>query len=126
VIKVTSRGSFVHTQTFLQRMRKREQFRVLDKYGPIGVAALRAATPEEHGDTANGWYYEIVDKQGYFAIHWLNSYLDDDGDTPVAVFIQYGHATGTGGFVDGRDYINPAMRPIFEQIAADMWKEVTK
>lgn len=126
MIKVTTRGSFSNTETFLQRMKSRQYLKALHKYGADGVVALRGATPREHGDTAEGWYYEIVDRPGYFAIHWLNSHLDNDGDTPVAVLIQYGHATGNGGRVEGRDYINPALRPIFDQIAEDMWKEVTK
>lgn len=126
MIKVTTRGSFAKSQAFLQRMRNREQFKALTKYGPIGVAALQNATPKETADTANSWYYEIVDKPGYFSIHWLNSHLEDPGKIPIAVLIQYGHATGNGGYVQGVDYINPAMQPIFDQIAADMWKEVTK
>lgn len=126
MIRVTSSGSFNNTRAFLERIRKRDQFKVLHKYGPIGVAALQRATPKDKVETANGWYYEIVDRPGYFAIHWLNSHVVDPGRIPVAVLIQYGHATGTGGLVQGRDYINPALRPIFDQIAADMWKEVTK
>ena len=126
MIKVASRGSFDKSLEFLQRMKNREQFKVLAKYGPIGVAALKAATPEDTGETAESWYYEIVDKPGYFSIQWMNSNLEDPGRIPVAVLIQYGHATGNGGYVQGVDYINPAMQPIFDQIAADMWKEVTK
>jgi hypothetical protein len=126
VIKVTSRGSFDKSLVFLQRMKNREQFKALEKYGPIGVAALKGATPKESAQTASSWYYEIVDKPGYFSIHWLNSHLVGAGQIPVAVLIQYGHATGNGGYVQGLDYINPAMQPIFDQIAADMWKEVTK
>jgi hypothetical protein len=126
VIKVTTRGSFSKSQAFLQRMQRRAQFAVLQKYGPMGVTALQNATPKEHGETAAGWYYEIVDKPGYFAIHWLNSHLVNPGQIPVAVLIQYGHATHNGGQVQGIDYINPALRPIFDQIAADMWKEVTR
>lgn len=126
MIKVTSRGSFSKSQAFLQRMKQREQFKVLYKYGAIGVAALRDATPKDSGLTANGWYYEIVDRPGYFAIHWLNSHIEQPGNIPVAVLIQYGHATRNGGIVEGIDYINPALRPIFDQMADDMWKEVTK
>jgi hypothetical protein len=125
-IKVTSRGSFSQTQAFLQRLQQREHFKVLEKYGPMGVEALSAATPQDDGDTASGWYYEIVDKPGYFSIHWLNSNVVQPGNIPVAVLIQYGHATRNGGYVQGVDYINPALRPIFDQIAADMWREVTK
>lgn len=125
-MKVTTRGSFAKSQAALQRLKKREQFRALEKYGPIGVAALKTATPKESAVTANSWYYEIVSKPGYFSIHWLNSHVEDPGNIPVAVLIQYGHATGNGGYVQGTDYINPAMKPIFDQIAADMWREVTK
>lgn len=125
-VKVTTRGSFSKSQAFLQRMKNREQFKVLHKYGPIGVAALKNATPKDSAVTAESWYYEIVNRPGYFSIHWLNSHLEDPGQIPVAVLIQYGHATGNGGFVQGVDYINPALQPIFDQIATDMWKEVTK
>jgi hypothetical protein len=127
VIKVTSRGSFDKSLAFLQRMKTREYLRALGpKYGPMGVAALQNATPKETGDTATSWYYEVVDRPGYYSIHWLNSHIEDPGQIPVAVLIQYGHATGNGGYAQGVDYINPAMQPIFDQIAADMWKEVTK
>lgn len=127
LIKVTTSGSFNHTLAFLQRMKSREYLRALgDKYGPAGVAALAGATPVDSGATAESWYYEVVDRPGYFAIHWLNSHVEDPGNIPVAVLIQYGHGTRNGGYVEGIDYINPAMAPIFDQIAADMWKEVTK
>lgn len=107
-------------------MQQRRQFAVLHRYGPIGVAALKEATPKDSAETANSWYYEIVDKPGYFAIHWLNSHIVNPGQIPVAVLIQYGHATRNGGYVEGVDYINPALRPIFDQMAVDMWKEVTR
>lgn len=125
-VVVTTRGSFDRTKVFLNRMKRREHLRVLSKYGPIGVAALQAATPVDDGDTAAGWYYEISDLGGRYAIHWLNSNLVGPGNIPVAVLIQYGHATGNGAWVEGRDFINPAMRAIFDDMAADMWKEVTK
>jgi hypothetical protein len=126
LIRVTHRGSFRNVEAFLGRMKTRSYLKGLEKYGPIGVAALQAATPVESNKTAQSWYYEIVDKPGYFAIHWLNSNIEDPGQIPIAVLLQYGHGTRNGGYVQGRDYINPAMQPIFEQIAADMWKEVTK
>lgn len=119
-------GSTANADAFFQRMMNRDQFKVLAKYGPQGVAALAAATPKDDGDTAGGWYYEIDDRPGYFAIHWLNSAIVEPGAIPIAVLIQYGHATRHGGYVQGIDYINPALRPIFEQMAADMWKEVTR
>ena len=125
MIRVTVRNPR-KTEVFLERMKRREQFLALSKYGPRGVAALQGATPVDHGDTAAGWYYEIVQRSGYFAIHWLNSHVEDPGRIPIAVLIQYGHATNNGGYVQGRDYINPAMQPIFDQMVTDMWKEVTK
>jgi len=105
-------------------MKNRQQFAGLEKYGPIGVKALAAATPVDSSDTANSWYYEIIKRPGYYSIQWLNSNMEDG--VSIAAIIQYGHATGNGGYVQGLDYINPAMQPIFQQIAADMWKEVTK
>jgi hypothetical protein len=126
MIALSSRGSFANSLAFLQRTRTREQFKVLHKYGPIGVAALRGATPVDSSETADSWYYEIVDRPGYFAIHWYNSHVEDPGRISIAAILQYGHATRTGGWVEGRDYINPAMRPIFDQMVNDMWKEVTR
>lgn len=126
MIRATQRGSFDKTLSFMGRMKTQQQFRVLEKYGPIGVAALQAATPKDEGETANGWYYETFSKKGYFSIRWLNRHVVEPGTIPVAVLIQYGHATGNGGLVQGVDYINPALKPIFDQIAADMWREVTK
>ena len=126
MIKVQTSGSFTNAQAFLQRMKNRTQFQVLTKYGPIGVNALKNATPKDSAETANSWYYEIINRPGYFAIHWYNSNVEEPGRIPIAAIIQYGHATRQGGYVQGRDYINPALRPIFDQIAADMWKEVTK
>jgi hypothetical protein len=107
-------------------MKSRSYLTQLSKYGPIGVAALQRMTPRDSGDTAGSWYYEIINRAGYFSIQWLNSNVEEPGRIPIAAIIQYGHGTRTGGYVQGIDYINPAMRPIFEQIAADMWKEVTK
>lgn len=124
MIKVTTRGSFRNSEQFLSRMKIRQQFAGLEKYGPLGVRALAAATPVDSTETANSWYYEIIRRSGYFSIQWLNSNMEDG--ISIAAIIQYGHATGNGGHVQGIDYINPAMRPIFEQIAADMWKEVTR
>ena len=124
MIKVTAKGSFGKSEQFLKRMKNRQQFAGLEKYGPIGVKALAAATPVDSSETANSWYYEIIRRPGYFSIQWLNSNMEEG--VSVAAIIQYGHATGNGGYVQGLDYINPAMQPIFQQIAADMWKEVTR
>lgn len=124
MISLKVSGSFQNTEKFLSRMKQRDQFRALEKYGSVGVAALANATPKDSSETANSWTYEIANRPGYFAIHWRNTHVEDG--IPIAVLIQYGHGTRTGGYVQGRDYINPAIRPIFDQIVADMWKEVTK
>jgi hypothetical protein len=126
MIKVSVSGSFQNTNSFLQRMKNQTYLRSLERFGAQGVSALKAATPVRDGDTAAGWYYEIIQRPGYFSIQWLNKNTEEPGHIPVAVLIQYGHGTKNRGYVQGIDYINPAMRPIFEQIAADMWKEVTK
>ena len=124
MIGVKVSGSFKNAEAFAARMKRQAQFAALGKYGALGVRALAAATPEDSSRTANSWRYEIAKKPGYYAIHWLNSHVEDD--IPIAILIQYGHGTKTGGIVQGRDYINPTMRPLFDQIASDMWKEVTK
>lgn len=124
MIKVNVTGSFENVERFLNRMLRREQFVALDKFGSIGVDALAAATPIESNLTANSWTYEISQKKGSYSITWMNTNVEDG--VPIAIILQYGHGTGTGGFVQGRDYINPAMRPVFDQIAEDMWKVVTK
>lgn len=126
MIKVVTSGSFNKSLAFLQRMGTREQFKVLEKYGAIGVAALKSATPVDSSETSEAWYYEIVNQRGYFAIHWYNSHVEDPGRISIAAILQYGHATRTGGWVEGRDYINPAMQPIFDQMVNDMWREVTR
>jgi len=98
--------------------------RILAKYGQMGVDALSAATPVETGMTARSWYYEVEASGGYYRIKWLNSHVNDG--VPIAIILQYGHGTGTGGYVAGRDYINPAIKPAFDKIEAEVWKEVTK
>lgn len=117
-----SSGSFENTEKFLNRMSKGDIFAALDRYGQEGVAALASATPRESGETANSWSYEIVKDGRSYSIIWNNSNVV--GGTPLAVMLQVGHGTGTGGYVAGRDYINPALRPIFDRIAEDVWREV--
>lgn len=95
----------------------------LDKYGMAGVDALAEATPKRTGLTADSWYYEIIQDENGVRIEWRNRNVVE-GWANVAVLLQYGHATGTGGWVEGIDYINPALRPIFETIADNAWKEV--
>lgn len=124
MITVQVSGNTSKADAFLQRMLGRKQFEGLERYGPIGVQALAEATPEETGETAESWYYEVVRRPGYFAINWLNSNMEKG--ISIAAIIQYGHATGTGAYIQGIDYINPALRPVFAQMVDDMWKEVIR
>lgn len=124
MIRITTKGSFRNTEQFLNRMKRGTHFKGLDRFGPIGVAALSQATPKDSSETANSWTYDVIERRGYYSIVWSNTHVDDG--VPIAVILQYGHGTGTGGYVEGRDYINPAMRPIFDQMVEDMWKEVTR
>jgi hypothetical protein len=124
MITVTVKGSFSNTERWLSRLQSGEIFAVLNKYGTIGQNALSNATPVDTGLAAGSWSYSIKQGSGYFSIIWHNS--DVENGFPVAVMIQYGHGTGTGGYVQGRDYINPAIRPVFDQIVADVVREVTK
>lgn len=124
MITITQKGSFKNTERYLSKLKQAQVFAVLSKYGSIGVAALSNATPVESGETAAAWTYTIVQRPGYYSIRWHNTHTHQG--VPIAVLLQYGHGTGTGGYVQGRDYINPAIRPIFEQMANEAWKEVTK
>ena len=124
MITITEKGNFNNTERYLARLKSGQRLAVLNKYGSLGVAALSNATPIESGETANSWYYTIVDRKGYYSIRWHNRHIEDG--VPIAIILQYGHGTGTGGYVEGRDYIMPAMRPIFDQIAAEAWREVTR
>lgn len=124
MITFTQRGSFKNTEEYLRHLQTAELFAVLEKYGSIGVAALSNATPKDTGLTAASWYYDIEQRPGYYSIRWHNSHVEKG--LPIAILIQYGHGTGTGGYVEGRDYINPAIRPIFDEMANEAWKEVTK
>lgn len=117
-------GSFSKTFAFLKRNRKLN-LNELHKYGQMGVDALQKATPKDSGLTADSWYYEIVDDDGRISIQWLNRNVVD-GWCNIAIILQYGHATGTGGYVEGIDYINPALKPVFDKIAKHAWEEVTK
>jgi hypothetical protein len=124
MLQITSRGSFDKTDRFLSRMSKGDIFRALDVYARRGVSALSAATPEETGVTAASWDYRIEKSGRDFTIWWINTSKDEAG-TPIVIMLQFGHGTGTGGYVQGRDFINPAIQPIFDQIASEVWKEVT-
>ena len=122
-VKFEVSGGFTKTERFLNRMKRREYLNVLDEFGRDGVQALRNATPVDSGATAEAWDYEIKRTRNYTEIVWTNSNINDG--VPIAVILQYGHGTGTGGYVQGRDYINPAIRPVFDKIAEKAWKAVT-
>lgn len=112
------------TEKFLDKLKQFQIRRVLEKYGQIGVNALSSATPTATGLTASSWYYEISGNNESYKISWCNS--NENKGVNIAVILQYGHGTGTGGYVSGRDYINPAMKPIFDSIVDEAWKELTK
>jgi hypothetical protein len=124
MIGVKTSGSFDHILKFLNRSAKQDSIGNLDSYGERGVRALQAATPKESGETAAQWAYRIVRESGRVRIEWYNTHEEDGSN--IAILLQYGHGTGTGGWVEGRDYINPAMRPVFDKIASDVWKEVSR
>lgn len=123
MISAVSSGSFANTESFLRAMSKLDISSILERNARLGVDALSAATPAESGLAASSWGYEISRRGGAYSITWTNS--DVENGFPVAIMLQYGYATGTGGYVQGRNYINPAIRPIFDKIADEVWKAVT-
>lgn len=122
MIKLSSTGNFNKTEKFLKRSNNIKL--ELDMYGKKGVAALAAATPVNSGETANSWYYEITKQNGKYTIAFKNSNINNG--VPIAIILQYGHGTNNGGWVEGRDYINPAIQPIFDEMAEAAWKEVKR
>jgi hypothetical protein len=123
-IEFTQKGSFNKTERYLRRLSEPKRLAILESYATQGVNALSNATPVDSSETANSWSYSIVQRPGYYSIRFHNSHVEDG--IPIAILIQYGHGTGTGGYVQGRDYINPAVRPIFEEMANKAWEEVTR
>ena len=124
MITFRHKGDFSKFTRYLERAKEVAKMGILDRYGREGVAALASATPVETGKTAASWYYEVENKDGRATISFFNSNIQNG--VPIAIILQYGHGTGTGGWVEGRDYINPAIRPIFDKIAESAWREVTK
>ena len=124
MITFRQKGDFSKLTKYFERLKEVVKLGDLDKYGREGVAALSSATPKDTGLTADSWYYEIENKNGSVKITFNNSNIQNG--VPIAIILQYGHGTRNGGFVEGIDYINPAIRPIFEKIANDAWREVTK
>lgn len=125
MIKVTHKGNFNKTKSLLKNIRERKYLQTLDRIGNIGVDALSKATPKDTGKTAASWSYYIEERKGSVAVVWTNSNIVN-GWANVAILIQYGHATKNGGYVQGRDYINPAMQPLFDALAKDAWEAVVK
>ena len=124
MITFRQKGDFSKLSRYLEKVKEAVKLGDLDKYGRAGVAALSSATPVESGLTASSWYYEIERQNGSVSIVFKNSNINKG--VPIAIILQLGHGTGTGGWVQGRDYINPAIQPIFDEIANNAWKEVTK
>ena len=117
-------GDFKKVTSYLERLKECVKIGDLNKFGEQGVAALSAATPVDTGETASSWYYEIENQNGKVTISFCNSNIENG--VPIAIILQYGHGTRNGGYVEGRDYINPAIQPLFDQIAENAWREVTK
>ena len=124
MITFRHKGDFSKTYRYLEGARNAAHLGILDKYGAEGVAALASATPVESGLTARSWEYKVERGRNTATISFHNSNIQNG--VPIAIILQYGHGTGTGGWVEGRDYINPAIQPIFDKIADEAWKEVTK
>lgn len=123
MISFRQKGDFAKLTRYLVKVNEAVKLKDLDRFGKEGVAALASATPVDTGLTANSWYYEIERRRGTASITFYNSNVHRG--ICIAIILQYGHGTGTGGWVEGRDYINPAIQPIFDRIAENAWKEVT-
>lgn len=124
MITFRHKGDFSKTFKFLDKAKKPIDIKKLEKYGKAGVEALSSATPIDSGLTSQSWYYTITDQNGVVRLNFLNSNINKG--VPIAIILQYGHATGSGGWVEGRDYINPALKPIFDKLLKESWEEVTK
>lgn len=123
MISVKQSGNFDKTERFLKKANQKDYLKILDKYGKKGVDALSKATPVDSGKTASSWGYEIEKGSNVSAIYWTNNNINKNVN--IAIILQYGHGTRNGGYVQGRDYINPAIRPVFDKLANEAWKEVT-
>lgn len=124
MITITQKGDYSKATKYLQQLKKAARMKILNQYGQRGVAALSAATPIDSGLTASSWGYKVRDTGNGSEIVFTNSHINKG--VPIAIILQYGHGTGTGGWVQGRDYINPAIRPVFDEIAEAIWQEVTR
>lgn len=125
MITLRQRGDFSNLTSFFERIKEAIKLSDLDKYGREGVSALMSATPKDTGKTAESWKYNIVHRNNSVSIEFTNDNLTEN-KIPIAILLQYGHATRNGGFVRGIDYINPALRPLFERMAEEAWREVSQ
>ncbi len=124
MITFNQKGDFSKFTNYLERIKEVVHLGNLDKYGKMGVEALSSATPVDSGTTASSWYYEIEREHGSAKVSFYNSNVNKG--VPIAIILQYGHGTRNGGYVSGRDYINPAIQPVFDKLADEAWKEVTR
>lgn len=124
MVTVKAKGDFSRTFNFFERIKSVAKSGLLDKYGAEGVKALEEATPKDTGTTAKSWYYKVTFEGSSATLAFCNSNIQNG--IPIAIILQYGHGTGTGGWVQGRDYINPAIQPLFDKIAKEAWKEVAR
>lgn len=123
MIIVKAKGELKNTLKFVRKLSGNWYQNIIEHYGKRGVNALSSATPRDTGKTASSWSYEVYTEENRFVLSWTNSNVNKG--VPIAIVIQYGHGTPTGGWVEGRDYINPALQPIFDDMAKSLWKEVT-
>lgn len=122
MIKIRQKGDFTKTTKYLERAKKGINLKSLKKYAIEGIEALKSNTPVDTGLTAESWYYEMTNENGKIKISFCNSNIQNG--VPIAIILQYGHATGNGGWVEGRDYINPSIQPLFDKLVEKAWKEV--
>lgn len=123
MISFRHKGDFKKTEKLLKKSLGKDYRKILDKYGQQGVSALSNATPIETGETAASWFYDVIQNGSSISVVWKNRNINKGVN--IAIILQYGHSTRNGGYVQGRDYVNPALRPIFDKLAEDAWKEVT-
>ena len=123
VVSITHEGDFDDLETFLKNMKAHTLYDALDTFGQEGVGALELATPRETGVAAGSWYYDITETDGSVTISWKNFDTIESG-APLVILLQYGHATGTGGYVEGRDFINPALEKVYTHAITEVWKAV--
>lgn len=124
MIIIEHKGDLSLTTKFLEKAPRIVDRFIFDRYGSMGVEALKSVTPVDSGTTADSWFYRVDKEGGVIKLVFSNSHVNKGVN--IAIILQYGHGTGTGGWVEGRDYINPAIQPVFDQIAEDLWREVTE